>query len=366
MLVYEQATLQIVAANYVLAESYGYTKQELLSMRITDLVPAEDVELLTTFFLTAAHTGPWIGVSDGFADRTRRHQHKDGTVIDVEVAGDSLTVAGVSCRVWAVTDVTERNRAEAERMAMAEQLAVELMGQNERLRAVDELKDQFVSVVSHELRTPLTAIRGYLEIVLGGEPGPLTPEQQRCLEIVDASCKQLLRVVSDLLLIGKSEAGQLALEIAEVDLRALLAECVVAAKPSADAKLIELRLADESAIEPIAGDYGRLSQAVANIISNAIKFTEVGHVDVRLLAEPERAVVEIADTGVGVPATEVDHLFVPFFRASTATREAIPGAGLGLSIAKEIIDAHGGRISLETQEGSGTSIRVELPMAVAG
>jgi signal transduction histidine kinase len=221
-------------------------------------------------------------------------------------------------------------------------------------------------VVSHELRTPLTAIRGYLEIVLGGEPGPLTPEQQRCLEIVDASCKQLLRVVSDLLLIGKSEAGQLALEIAEVDLRALLAECVVAAKPSADAKLIELRLADESAIEPIAGDYGRLSQAVANIISNAIKFTEVGHVDVRLLAEPERAVVEIADTGVGVPATEVDHLFVPFFRASTATREAIPGAGLGLSIAKEIIDAHGGRISLETQEGSGTSIRVELPMAVAG
>lgn len=366
MLVYEQATLQIVAANYVLAESYGYTKQELLSMRIVDLVPAEDVELLTAFFLTAAPTGPWIGGSDGFADRTRRHQHKDGTVIDVEVAGDSLTVAGVSCRVWAVTDITERNRAEAERMALAEQLAVELMGQNERLRAIDELKDQFVSVVSHELRTPLTAIRGYLEIVLGGEPGPLTAEQQRCLEIVDTSCRQLLRVVSDLLLIGKSEAGQLALEIAEVDLSALLAECVVAAKPSADAKVIELRLAGESAVGPIAGDYGRLSQAVANIISNAIKFTEVGHVDVRLHAELEWAVVEIADTGVGVPAGEVDHLFMPFFRASTATREAIPGVGLGLSIAKEIIDAHGGRISLKTEEGSGTSIRVALPVAVAG
>jgi signal transduction histidine kinase len=109
------------------------------------------------------------------------------------------------------------------------------------------------------------------------------------------------------------------------------------------------------------GRPGRLNQAVGNIISNAIKFTQDGQIDVRLRKKPAGAVIEIVDTGTGIPASEIDHLFVPFFRASTATREAIPGTGLGLSITKEIIEAHGGSISVRSDEGSGTAFRVELP-----
>jgi signal transduction histidine kinase len=260
-------------------------------------------------------------------------------------------------------DISARRRiaVKRERLLKTEQDAgVELTSQNERLRELDALKDQFISVVSHELRTPLTAIRGYLEIVLGEEPGPLNDEQRRFLEIADFSSEQLLRVVGDLLLIGNVEAGHLALEIGEVDLTGMIEACIVAAKPDADAKNISLRLAS-CELPFVAADRGRLTQALGNIISNAIKFTAEGSVHVTVHDEDGRAVIEVTDTGTGVPEAELDHLFVPFFRASTATRQAIPGTGLGLSIAKEIVEAHGGTIAVESEEGVGTTFLVELP-----
>jgi signal transduction histidine kinase len=319
--------------------------------------------MLLTF--VAADHGAQVRFTAGFGGRRWRHRYKDGTLIDVEFASGDLSIDGRACRVAVFHDVTAQNRATAARVETERELALELSSQNERLREADELKDRFVANVSHELRAPLTAIRGYVEIVLGTEPGPLTEEQERCLQIIDLSCNQLLRVVGDLLLIGTSEAGQLVLEIGEVNPTTLLEECIAVARPAADAKQIELLLAGSGRIPSIAGDPGRLSQAVGNIISNAIKFTEAGQVEVRVHADPGRAVIEIVDTGPGVPASEVDRLFVPFFRASTAARQAVPGAGLGLGIAKEIVEAHGGRISLDTWEGSGTSVRLELPIAAA-
>src|SRR5579872_2301327 len=128
--------------------------------------------------------------------------------------------------------------------------------------------------------------------------------QKRFLEIADFSSAQLLRVVGDLLLIGKVEAGHLALEIAEVDLEAMLDDCVVAAKPSAEAKQINLRLTTGE-LPLIAADRGRLSQALGNIISNAIKFTDDGRVDVLAHFDDGRAVIEVIDTGTGIPSAEV-------------------------------------------------------------
>jgi PAS domain S-box-containing protein len=352
MMVYERGTFRIVAVNKALVSNYGYTRKELLSLSIRDLHPPEDADLLVDVLASS----PDLQVRF----RSWRHRYRDGTVIDVEVTSENLVVAGRKCRIAVCNNVTGRNRANAARVKAAHDTSVELAKQNEQLRVLDALKDQFVSVVSHELRTPLTAIRGYLEIVLGGEPGPLTAEQKRFLEIAGSSSEQLLRVVGDLLLIGKLEAGHLALEISEVDLGALLDRCIIAAQPSADAQQIGLWLM-QTPVPAVAGDPGRLAQALGNVISNGIKFTTEGHVEVRLHAEADRAVIEVVDSGAGVPANEVSHLFMPFYRASTATRQAIPGTGLGLSIAKEIIEAHGGTISLETKVGSGTSVRVELP-----
>jgi len=338
----------------------GWTRDEIIGSSVLEtVVPADLWERVVTALSERPAGDHSLRVSmrvDGTA------LTKTGLELPVEFT--LLPKVGGETRINVLLhDISARRRVavKRERLLKTEQEAgVELTSQNVRLRELDALKDQFVSVVSHELRTPLTAIRGYLEIVLGEEPGPLNEEQKRFLEIADFSSEQLLRVVGDLLLIGKVEAGHLALEIAEIDLYAMLQACVVAAKPAADAKQIALRLTSGE-LPPMAADRGRLSQAIGNIISNAIKFTDEGRVDVRVHTGDGRAVVEVTDTGTGVPAAEVDHLFVPFFRASTATRQAIPGTGLGLSIAKEIVEAHGGSISVESEEGSGTSFRVELP-----
>ena len=340
----------------------GWTRDEIIGSSVREtVVPADLWQRVVAALAEERREGdeaPFVATRvDGTA------MTKSGRNLPVEFTFLPLKFGGERRINVLLHDISARRRVavKRERLLKTEQDAgVELTSQNEELRELDALKNQFVSVVSHELRTPLTAIRGYLEIVLGEEPGPLTEEQKRFLEIADFSSEQLLRVVGDLLLIGKVEAGHLALEIAEVDLGAVLEACVVAAKPAADAKQIELRLTSGE-LPSIAADRGRLSQALGNIISNAIKFTDDGHVDVRARAEDGRAIIEVTDTGTGVPAAEVDHLFVPFFRASTTTGQAIPGTGLGLSIAKEIVEAHGGSISVESEEGSGTSFRVELP-----
>lgn len=339
----------------------GWTRDEIVGSSVREtVVPADLWERVVTAFSErlVSDDVPLVATRvDGTAST------KTGLKLPVEFTFLPLKVGGETRINVLLHDISARRRVavKRERLLKTEQEAgVELTSQNERLRELDALKDQFVSVVSHELRTPLTAICGYLEIVLGEEPGPLNEEQKRFLEIAGFSSEQLLRVVGDLLLIGKVEGGQLALEIAEIDLGSMLEACIVAAKPSADEKQIGLRLTSGK-VPPVAGDRGRLSQALGNIISNAIKFTEDGQVDVRLRSEVDRVVIEVVDTGTGVPEAEVDHLFVPFFRASTATRQAIPGTGLGLSIAKEIVEAHGGSISVDSEEGYGTLFRVELP-----
>lgn len=337
----------------------GWTREEIIGSSVRETVVPADLWQRVEAALAERHDG-----DDAPLEATRvdgNAMTKSGLDLPVEFTFLPLKVGGETRINVLLHDISERRgvAVKRERLLKTEQDAgVVLTSQNERLRELDALKDQFVSVVSHELRTPLTAIRGYLEIVLGEEPGSLNEEQKRFLEIADFSSEQLLRVVGDLLLIGKVDA--LALEIDAVDLGAMLEACVVAAKPSADAKKIALRLTSVE-FPSIAADRGRLTQALGNIISNAIKFTDEGHVNVRIRAEEGCVIIEVSDTGAGVPSAELDHLFVPFFRASTATEQAIPGTGLGLSIAKEIVEAHGGSISVESEEGRGTSFRVELP-----
>ncbi len=255
---------------------------------------------------------------------------------------------------------------EAERTARAEAEAIQrlLTEQNERLRELDSMKDEFVSLVSHELRTPLTSIRGYLELLLD-ESGGLTPEQTRFLGVVDRNSERLLDLVGDLLFLAQVDAGKLAIAHELVDLEALLHDSVEALRPIAESRGIEL----VTSIAPVpnrVGDGTRLGQVLSNLLSNALKFTpEGGRVCVALHADDDRTVVEVEDNGVGIPAAEQGRLFERFFRSSRATEAAIPGTGLGLAITKAIVEGHGGRISVASEENMGTSVRVELPLATA-
>jgi signal transduction histidine kinase len=228
------------------------------------------------------------------------------------------------------------------------------------------LKDQFVNLISHELRTPLSSILGYLELLADDEEYPLSAEQAGYVSTIERNANRLLRLVSDLLFTAQVESGRFALQEQQVDLHAVLQAALDTANPVAAARGVTLRLS--ACDDPVAvwGDQTRLGQAIDNLISNAVKFTPAGgRVAVTLGTGGEsapRALISVSDTGVGIPAEELDRLFARFFRASTATQNAIPGVGLGLSITKAIAVAHHGQIRVASTVGEGTSFTLDLPL----
>jgi signal transduction histidine kinase len=227
------------------------------------------------------------------------------------------------------------------------------------------LRGDFVAAVSHELRTPLTSILGYLELLIDDQPLNRTPDEQAYLAIVQRNAERLLRLVSDLLLVAEVEDGTLTLQLDDVDFSELATECAEAAKPAADAKRIRLGLR-HGAAGPLRGDPIRLAQLMDHLVSNAIKFTPAGG-NVRITTEIRdgSAIFEVADSGMGIGAADQAQLYDRFFRTRDAAAHATPGTGLGLTITKAIVDAHGGTIAVASTLGSGTTFVVELPLSHA-
>ena len=270
--------------------------------------------------------------------------------------------------------VPEKGAAELQRLAnafnrMAEHVQAsrgELERQQQELRELDRLKDEFVATISHELRTPLTAMIGFLEILREPGPGTLSDDQRNYLEIVARNADRLARLVGDLLFVARLDADKLQLDVAEIDMAALLAETVEAARATALRSGVQLELEAAHGLEQLRGDAARLRQLFDNLISNALKFTsEGGRVAVRARSVGGAVRIDVADSGIGIPADEIGRLCERFFRASSATERQIPGTGLGLAISKAIVDAHGGSVDVESQVGVGTTFRVELPLAPA-
>ncbi len=255
-------------------------------------------------------------------------------------------------------DITARKQAERDR----ETLLTQTQEQNERLRKLDRMKDEFIALVSHELRTPLTSICGYLELLLQDDVmAELPTAQLNWLEVIDRNAERLLRLVEDLLLTAQASAGNLALEKGELDIAAVLAQAVQASTPVAAARDIELSCATEP-LPSASGDRLRIGQVIDNLVSNALKFTPAGgSVEVRAYPHHSAVRIEVADTGMGISEDEQGQLFERFFRTARAQEQAIPGVGLGLSISKAIVEAHGGRISVASIEGAGTTFFVDLP-----
>jgi PAS domain S-box-containing protein len=284
-------------------------------------------------------------------DGAERFVHARSRVVHDD-QGAPVTMIGTA------QDITERKEIEAER----EHLLAQERAQNARLRELDRLKDTFVASVSHELRTPLTSISGFLQLVQDGLAGETSEEQRRCLAIAGRNADRLHRLIGDLLFVAQMDAGQLVLEPTQVDLRALAAECLESVRPRAMQAGVEVVL-EGDAVAGLQGDPSRLTQLLDNLVSNAIKFSsEGGQVAVRTISENGNVVLEVADHGIGIPAEQQQHLFQRFFRGSNAAERAIQGTGIGLSIVKAIVDAHGGSIAVESREGEGTTFRVAFPL----
>ena len=253
-------------------------------------------------------------------------------------------------------DVTAQIRAEN---TLAEQ-ALQLRAQNESLRELDRLKDEFIGLVSHELRTPLTSIAGYVEMLR--EEGMSGPNADHCAEVIERNARRLLRLVGDLLFLSRIQSGKMAMEFRSADLADIAACVAEELRPEAQRKHIDLALS-VTAIPRLAVDPTRMAQLLGNLLSNAVKFTpDGGRVEVRLGREGDQVVLVVADTGVGIPAADRERIFERFFRTAIATRQAVQGTGLGLTITKAIVEAHHGTIAVDSDEGRGSTFTVRLPL----
>lgn len=217
-------------------------------------------------------------------------------------------------------------------------------------------KDDFVSNVSHEFRTPLTSILGYVELLLDDDD--LTDYQRGPLEIIQRNSERLLTLVSDLL---SSRRGQLIISPHAVDVADLVRASISAARPRAAESGIRLRFDAPEQLEAHV-DSARISQVLDNLVSNAIKYSpDGGEVTVSLRSEDNHVVCSVSDNGMGMSEQDQKEAFAKFFRSESVRNSAIPGVGLGLSISKAIVEAHGGTVSLRSAKGYGTTFTFALP-----
>lgn len=257
-----------------------------------------------------------------------------------------------------VKDISERKEAErALRDAYAREQEVV-----EELRGLDRIKTDFVANVSHELRTPLTSISGYLELLMDGVAGDLTDDQREMTSIIQRNTGRLLRLVEDILTVGKIDSGQFQPSVEPMELGAAVEAVVQSVEPTAIRKGITL--VRQIGPDPILvqADQDQLDRALLNVLSNAVKFTRAaGSVVVRVRRVGAEARITVADTGIGIAQDELPKLFSRFFRSSLAIEHEIQGTGLGLAIVKHIVERHGGDISVASRPGEGTMVTIVLP-----
>jgi signal transduction histidine kinase len=228
----------------------------------------------------------------------------------------------------------------------------------------DERRAQFLAAFSHELRTPLTSIVSFIEL-LRGEADGLSEDGLRFLGILERNADRLLRLIDDLLILNRLEAGALPLDLGQVSINGLAAEAVRTAAPRAAKSGVTIHL-DTGEGPPAEADSRRLLQVLDNLISNAIKFSNAGGL-VLVVTRCVRSTwrIDVSDTGIGIPPDEAAKLFGAFVRGSNARIAGLPGTGLGLSIVKALVEMHGGDVKVESVLNEGTKFSVFLPVPVA-
>ena len=354
MLVYDRRTFAIITVNDELVVRYGYARQELLSMTIQDLWAPEHTQAPLRFTASDPAQAPPEPTGSIEGDE-RRHRYKNGTIVDVEIAGASLTLGERKCQIALYHNVTERHKTLAA-LASARDQAVE----------ASNMKSAFLANMSHEIRTPMNGVIGMNQLLLDSE---LTAEQRSHAELAARASEQMMIVINDILDVSKIEAGQLELEVTDFVLHETIEQACAVVRLQANAKGIKLGLQiDPDLPRTVRGDAGRLRQVLLNLLVNAVKFTAAGTVMVRVHATPGRGDAttvrcEITDTGIGIDAQILDRMFDLFTQADTSATRNYGGTGLGLAIARELINLMGGTIGADSEPGRGSTFWFELDLS---
>lgn len=244
---------------------------------------------------------------------------------------------------------------------------------NEKLKRLDDIKSEFISIASHELRTPLTSIKNAIDILIKRKAGELTDTQERFLSMAERNISRLSYLINDLLDISKIEAGKMVLKISEVDIIETIENIVGGLKPFADDRSISLNMTVPLDLPAVYADASRIEQLLTNLVGNAIKFTpEKGTITIHAIQEEKASdlhkgvkkfiEVSVTDTGVGIPGEYIGYIFNKFSQVESSLSNKYPGTGLGLAICKGIVDAHGGEIYCKSKPGAGSTFSFTLPV----
>lgn len=245
-----------------------------------------------------------------------------------------------------------------------EKRAQELAVAYEELKESDRLKDELVQNVSHELRTPLTFVKGYVDLLMDGDRGLLTPEQQEYLQIVSDKTDDITRIIEDIITLQRIDSGNLQLEA--VAMADLLQTAVAGHSMVAEKKGLTVRMAPTQVKGIVNIDKGRVNQVIDNLIGNAIKFSpDGGVITVNLIEQDDVVCVSVTDQGIGMATDKHQRIFERFYQIDGSSRRRFGGTGIGLAIVKRIIDAHHGKIWVESELNKGSSFLFTLPKAQA-
>ncbi len=359
----------VVEFNPAAERTFGYRREDAIGRPLRDLIIPERFR--------DAHTA---GMERLLHGGTSRLLGKRIEVIAMDAAGHELPVelsitdvpnADPPLYTAYMRDISDRLAAEREHEDLlrreqaarldAEAAREELATQNRKLLELDAVKDELVARVSHELRTPLTSIISFVGLALDGSLGD---QERTFLEIADRNAGRLVRLVEDLLLLARADADRLTIEPARLDLGALVDEAVTAIAPVAAAKGVAVGSSVIGAV-PAEADRVRMLQVLDNLLGNALKFTPVGG---RVVASAAvvlgRVRIVVSDDGAGISEDDQARIFERFARGAAARLAEAQGAGLGLAIVRTIVEAHGGTVGIRSAEGEGTTVTVELPLAL--
>ncbi|HKJ37521.1 MAG TPA: ATP-binding protein [Anaerolineales bacterium] len=248
-----------------------------------------------------------------------------------------------------------------------EERTAELQQALQRVSELNQLKANFISNISHELRTPLTHIKGYIELLISESLGPVSDEQKHALQVGQQASGRLEGLIEDLIMVSLASRGELIVKLDDMDVRRIVSLTVKSFQDKALNREIELKTNFDEAIPFVQGDSQKIGWVLGQLIDNGIKFTSTGgSVEVGLQREGENLViVSVTDTGIGIGSSQLKDIFEPFHQLDGSSTRRYGGTGLGLSLVREIVEAHGSMIEVQSEEGHGSTFKFPL-LAVAG
>jgi PAS domain S-box-containing protein len=330
----------------------GYEASEVVGQNIKMLAPEPHHSRHDDYIANYLKTGirKIIGIG-----REAEVQRKDGEIRPIYLSvgegdfGEQKIFTGI------IHDITKIKEAERT-----------LTEANERLLKLSDMKSEFISVVSHELRTPLTSIKNAVTLVNSEKTGQLNANQSKFMSMAERNIDRLTRLVNDLLDLSRMEAGKMQLNFEQLDLISILQRAAETFEPRAEAKSITFERAIEGSLPFLHADSDRIDQILANLLDNAVKFTpKGGRITLSARRTAEMVEVSVADTGPGLSAENRKHIFEQFYQTEDTLTRKTGGSGLGLSIVKQLIEAHKGKISVESEEGQGARFIFILPVLLS-